>query len=132
MPPTVPPPPNTLTPTLVLSSTFLATCSDMAPDEKTNGFTRGWLRYLLVWCIVLGAASSLASIRHAQTGGVQATMVLQFILGASFGAICATLFTLFQNVVNRKRRAVVSWICGAVVFAVAVLIIGVRGLRMIL
>ena len=58
-------------------------------------------------------------------------MVLQFILGAGFGAICAALFTLFQNVINRRRRAILSWISGAAVFAVAVLTIGVRGLRWI-
>lgn len=84
--------------------------------DASNTTSRIWFKdfaYYVVWFVLWGALFSfLQPVTTEQMAGTSfsAVKVQQAMLGAGFGVICATVFTILQNRLNHLRRKWVSWV----------------------
>lgn len=80
--------------------------------------------YILWWVVIFAVLNALSPVTSDQ-GEFWRAKAVQTAAGAISGAICASLFTIMQNLANKDRKKVISWavaIAAAIAFQVAVLV----------
>jgi hypothetical protein len=86
-----------------------------APQKE--GMLRDWGFYSLWWAVafalvaIANGLQPLNALDHFWSAKLQ-----QLVLGVAFGLVCAFLFTIVQNGLNKSRSNVKSWIFALVIW----------------
>jgi hypothetical protein len=95
--------------------------SDVVPRIWFKDFT-----YYAICFVIWGTVFSfLQFVTSEQLAGTNfwAVKVQQAILGGGFGVICAMLFTVIQNGINRARTKLLSWILAIITWLAVSLLV---------
>ncbi len=88
--------------------------STLAPKQ---GMLRDWGYYSLWWGLIFTILGSLM-YRDGPQDQFLNPALQQALFGLAFGLVCALVFTLVQNGVNKERRKVKSWILAVLIWIV--------------
>jgi uncharacterized membrane protein len=84
---------------------------------QKQGMLRDWGYYSLWWAVVFAIVAianglqPLSALNHFWSAKLE-----QLVWGAWFGLVCAFLFTIVQNGLNKSRSKVRSWIFALVIW----------------